>query len=410
MKKYKFFQTTKSRGFAPLFLLALLVVVMSACGIQFQSNSLYDGMEEAEVVPKPERISLAVEPVIFEDDGANFWTPNDSDCTKGAVVEDVTRSGDRALKINWNRGECEWAGFGIGWDDWAGKDLSAVFDHAAIQMYVRSVEGKMFGLPIVLTLEDYSGNMAWSYISNKYFERYFIDEEWQKVAVPLNTFDLNEDGLDITNIKQLMFELQQAGNVYMDDIQLVYYEAPPVEVWLPDAPTPDAVSYPLTLFGDEFINNNGWGLFEDHCQDFKLTSATSSEGSKSIHATWDASKDECYRVGIGVSWNKWFRVDITPAKDDMMIMVDLKSDEDLLSSQNIGFGFEDYERRTSFVKLSSDYLPGGTFNTGDWQTVTIPIADLPAGLDLADIKQLMIQMDKKGEVYIDNIRLVRTDS
>ncbi|MEL7248962.1 MAG: glycan-binding surface protein [Bacteroidota bacterium] len=387
-----------------------LMLFLSACGIQMQTNSLYDGMEAAEVVPKPERISLAVEPVLFEDDGANFWTPTDGDCTDGMVVDDVTRTGDRALKISWNRADCEWAGFGIGWDDWAGKDLSAVFDHAAFEMYVRTTEGQMFGLPVVLTLEDYSGNMAWSYISNKYFERYFLDEEWQKVAVPLNTFDLTEDGLDITNIKQLMFELQQAGGVYLDDIRLVYYEAPPTEIWLPEEVEPVAPAYPVTLFSDAFINNNGWGVHKDHCQNFRLTDETASEGSKSIHATWDASKAECYRVQLGASWNKWFRIDIESAKDDMVISLDLKSDADLLQSQNMRIGFEDYQRATTYVTLSSDYLPNGTFNTGAWQTVTIPVSDLPDSANFADIKQFVIQMDKTGDVYIDNIRLVRTNS
>lgn len=386
-----------------------LLLVLSACGIQFQTNSLYDGVEAAEVVPKPERISIAVEPIIFEEDGTNFWTPKDDDCTEGAVVEDVTRSGNKALKINWNRGGCKWAGFGIGWDDWSGKDLSAVFDYAAIEMYVRSEQGKMFNLPIVLTLEDYSGNMAWSYTSTKYLENYFIDENWQKVSVPLNSFDLTEDGLDITNIKQLMFELQQAGAIYLDDIRLTWYEAPPVEVWLPDAPKPAVMDYPITLFDDDFINDNGWGIFEDHCQNFRLTDETASEGSKSIHATWDADKEECYRVYLGVSWNKWFRTDIEAARKDMVISFDLKSDDDLLQSQNIRVGFEDYERRTAFVTLSSDYLPNGTFTKGQWQTVTIPVSALPgAPFDYTITKQLIIQMDKSGDAYIDNIRLVRT--
>ena len=388
-----------------------LLLMLSACGIQMQTNSLYDGVEAAEVIPKPERISLVVEPVIFEDDGANFWTPQDDDCTEGTVVGDVTRTGEKALKINWNRGGCKWAGFGIGWDDWSGKDLSAVFDYAAIEMYVRSEKGKMFNLPIVLTLEDYSGNMAWSYTSTKYLEDYYIDENWQKVSVPLNSFDLTEDGLDITNIKQLMFELQQAGSIYLDDIRLVDYEPPAEEIWLPDAPKPAVASYPLTLFDDAFINDNGWGIFEDHCQNFRLTEETSSEGSKSIHATWDQDKEECYRVYLGVSWNKWFRTDITDAVDDMLITLDLKSDVDLLQSQNIRFGFEDYERRTSFVTLASDFLPNGTFTTGEWQTVTIPVSALPAApIDFAIIKQMIIQMDKSGDVYIDNIRLVRTNS
>ena len=390
-------------------LLLLLVVLVSACGIQFQQNSLYDGVESPAPTPRPERISLAVEPVIFQESGAYFWTPTDMDCTEGEVVESITHSGDRALKIKWDRADCEWAGFGIGWDDWAGKDLTEVFEHAAIEMYVRSEEGKMFGLPVVLTLEDYSGNMAWSYVANKYFERYFIDEDWQRVVVPLNTFDLNEDGLDIGNIKQLMFELQQAGSIYLDDIQLIYYEAPEPEVWLPEEVAPELEAYPVALFKDGFINDNGWGLYEDHCQNIRLTDEQVAEGSTAIRATWDATTADCYRVSIGVSWNSWFPIDMTKAKDNVTIKIALKSKANLYEAQNLRFGFEDYERQVSLVKLHRDFLPNGSFVAGQWQTITIPLSALPATADFSNIKQFMIQMDKQGDVYIDDIRLIRTD-
>lgn len=387
--------------------LLLFSLLLTACGIQFQENSLYAGVEQEEVTPRPERLSLAVEPVIFQEDGTNFWLPKDLPCTKGGVVSEVKHSGNNSLKIEWNRDPslCEWAGFGIGWDDWAGKDLSEVFDYAAIQMYVRTEKGKMYGLPVVLTLEDYSGNMAWSYVGSSYFERYYLDEEWQKVEIPLRTFDLNEDGLDITNVKQLMFELQQSGNIYLDDIQLVEYEEKPKEIWLPDAPQAPSITYPVQLFDDAFINNNGWGLMKDHCQNIQLTTATQSEGSKAIHATWDTSKEECYHVTIGVSWTSWFPVDLSNKKDNLLISLDIKGDAALLQSNTIRIGFEDYERHTSFVALQNDFMEGGTLKAGQWQAVQIPLSDLPAGTDLSNIKQLLIRMENAGEVYLDNIRL-----
>ena len=389
-----------------------LCLVMSACGIQFQENALYTGVEPEETIVRPERISMAVEPVIFKEDATNFWLPTDVICTTGGIESKVKHSGDNALLIEWNRDPktCEWAGFGIGWDDWAGKDLSEIFDYAAIQMYVRTKEGKMFGLPAVLTLEDYSGNMAWSYIGSSGFERYYLDEEWQKVEIPLNSFDLNEDGLDITNVKQLMFELQGAGSIYLDDIQLVFYEPKPKEIWLPDAPTAPTVSYPVQLFGDEFINDHGWGLLKDNCQDIKLTSTAPSQGQKAIHATWDTSKDDCYQVTMGVSWTNWFSVDLSGNKDNMVISLDLKGSADLLTKQAIRFGFEDYQRQTSFVTLDNSMLEGGTLSTSEWQKVQIPLSAFPNGANLKDIKQFLIRMEKNGEVYLDNIRLELTNS
>ena len=391
-----------------------IVFLITSCGIQIKDASLYDGVEVEPIPPKPEKIELAVEPEIFAEDATNFWTPeDDGDCTVGEVTSEVVHSGERALAISWNRDPkaCKWAGFGLGWDDWAGKDLTDVYDHAAIQMYIRSKEGTMFGLPIVLTLEDYSGNMAWSYTGNKYFERYFIDEEWQAVTVPLNTFDLEEDGLDLGNIKQLMFELQQAGSIYIDDIELVFYEPQPVTPWLPDAPKPDALSFPIQLFDDAFINNNGWGIMEDHCQKIELTSSTRSEGNQSIHAVWDDSKEDCYMVALGISWNQWFPSDLSAAAPTTVIELDIRStDARSLAEIPVKVGFEDYERRTSFVKLDDRYLDGGAFTPGTWQTVRIPMADLSGEVDLSDLKQLLIRMEGAGEVYLDNIRLIRLDS
>lgn len=389
-----------------------LCLVMSACGIQFQENALYTGVEPEAPIVKPESISMAVAPIIFDEDATNFWLPTDIICTTGGIESKVKHSGENALLIEWNRDPkvCEWAGFGIGWDDWAGKDLSEIFDYAAIQMYVRTKEGKMFGLPAVLTLEDYSGNMAWSYVGSSYFERYYLDEEWQKVEVPLNTFDLNEDGLDITNVKQLMFELQAAGSIYLDDIQLVYYEKKPKEIWLPNAPSAPTVSYPVQLFGDEFINDNGWGFLKDNCQDIQLTSDAPSQGQKAIHATWDTSKDDCYHVTMGVSWTNWFPVDLSGVKDDLVISLDIKGSADLLTKQAIRFGFEDYERQTSFVALDNSMLEGGMLSSSQWQKAQIPLAAFPAGANLKDLKQFLIRMEKSGEVYIDNIRLELTNS
>ena len=247
---------------APLTLLAFVgLLLLAGCGIQLQKASLYDGVKEDPKSPPPDNLALAVEPEIFREDATDFWVTDDTSCTTGFMTREVANTGLSSLRINWNRDPavCEWAGFGIGWDGWAGKDLSEIYDHAAIEMYVRSQEGKMFGLPIVLTLEDYSGNMAWSYTSNTYFEKYYIDEEWQRVLVPLNTFDLDEDGLDITNVKQLQFELQQAGGIFLDDVMLVYYEPVAKEIYLPNKAGAPDLPYPIQLFDDEFIDGNGWG-------------------------------------------------------------------------------------------------------------------------------------------------------
>ena len=385
----------------------LLGLCLTGCGIQFQDANLYEGVAEPVREPRPERLSLAVEPVIFQEDATNFWLPEDGSCTTGRVEKEIKRTGDNALKIEWNRdpAQCEWAGFGIGWDNWLGKDLSTVFDDAAIQMYARTISGKMYGLPVVLTLEDYSGNMAWSYVGSAYFDKYYLDEEWQKVEVPLNTFDLDEDGLDITNVKQLMFELQQSGGVYLDDIQLVYYEEAPQEIWLPDAPQAPTVTYPVQLFDDTFINDDGWGFFSDDCQTIEYTDAMPSEGDRAIHATWDASRPDCYRIQMGVSWTDWFSTDLTDLKKDLYLVLDLRGDAAVLERGLVRIGFEDYQRGTSLLPVNKKYLDTKARPAAGWQTFRVPVRDLPATMDFSDVKQVLLIMDERGEVYLDNLRL-----
>ena len=251
--------------------LALGLALLSGC-VQFQPQQLYAGYEAAPAPERPRTIELAVEPVIYSDaNDDTVWFQDDARCTQGGLTEDVVFDGRRAVAVTWDRGAegCEWAGLGFGWDGWAGKDLSELIPYAAIEMQVRAREGRMFGLPIVLTFEDYSGGMGFAYTDNKYFERSFIDDAWQTVTVPLSAFDLAAPGaqaLDATNVKQLMFELQQSGSVYIDAVNLVWYEPEPQEPWIVLPERADPTALPITLFDDGFINDDGWGLVTDACQ------------------------------------------------------------------------------------------------------------------------------------------------
>lgn len=413
----------------PVIGVLLLALATSGC-VQFQPTALYTGVEPAPVPERPRKLTLAAEPIIYEDQNDDtIWFQDDTNCTQGRVTQDEVYEGERAIEVSWNRGAegCEWAGFGVGWDNWAGKDLSELLPYAAIEMHVRSKEGTMFGLPIVLTLEDYSGGMGFAYTGNRYFERSFIDEEWQTVTVPLSAFDLEVENLDPSNVKQLMFELQQSGSIYLDDIRLIFYEEPEQEPWLVEAPRPDPTALPITLFDDAFINDNGWGLVTDNCQSIEVTDANAASGSSALHLQWDLSPDQCYEAAMGVSWDRWYPVDMTGIAERTAVQLDVRLPSGTASRLPIRVGLEDYSRQLSLALLDARYTPSGQF-TSEWQTVTIPVTDLegitrtlaasPAtvgdlptaedqdGADLSNVKQLVVYMVDAGEVFIDNLRLV----
>ncbi len=381
--------------------------LLPAC-VQMKTASLYDGIEQEIKSPKPTDISLIVEPIIYNEDASDVWGLEKDVCQDASISTTIAYSGKESIKLSWNRNAkgCKFAGIGIGWDSYAGKDLSEIIDYVAIQMYVRSQEGKSFGLPFVLTLEDYSGGMGFSYTGNKYFERTTIDEEWQKVVVPLSSFEMEKENLNPSNIKQLQIELQQSGSVYIDDIRLVFYEPEPQEPWLEEEVLPNPLAMPIQLLDDAFINNNAWGLITDDCQIIKLSDREQSEGQKSLYVKWNNQDQSCKLTAFGLSWNKWHPVNVTSIRQKAAFQFDIKSVSGKTSQLPIKIGFEDYDRAQAFVDLQSQFVTGGQY-TSKWKKVTVPLAAIPDGIDFTRIKHLHFKLEEAGEVYIDNIRLVQ---
>jgi hypothetical protein len=386
-----------------------LIAILGVAGcVEFKELTFYDGVEPEIVYEKPDNIELVVEPVIYAESTSDVWGLEKNECQEASVTTEVAYSGEQSIKLQWDRNApgCTWAGIGVGWEGYAGKDLSEIMEYAAIQIHVRSQEGKMFGLPFVLTLEDYSGGMGFCYTSNKYFERSSIDEEWQKVIVPLKDFDLETENLDITNIKQLQIELQQSGAVYLDELELIFHTPEPQEPWLVEEELPSPTALPIVLFDDRFINNNGWGLMADKCQNIALTEAVQSEGRKSVHVRWDNSAGSCHLTAFGVSWNKWHPVDVTSIRNSAAIQFDIKiTDTESRENLSVKVGFEDYDRQKTSVTLQSAYATTGRYSA-EWATVRIPLYALPDGVDFTRIKHLFFDMEGKGSFYMDNLKLV----
>lgn len=381
-----------------------LSLFFSAC-VEFKSMSLYDGTEPVVVSPRPALIETIVEPVIYYDQPKDMWGLESNACQVASISKEAAFSGSESIKLDWNRNavDCKWAGIGIGWDGYAGKDLTEVMAHAAIEMRVRAQKGKMFGLPFVLTLEDYSGGMGFCFTDNKYFERTLIDQEWQKVTVPLSDFELQTENLDPSNIKQLQIELQQQGSVYLDDIKLIWYTPEPVKPWMVEEKRPDPTDFPVLIFGNSFINDNGWGLVKNDCIHTRLENRDAN-GDQFIHATWQKSAGDCGFTAMGASWNKWFPVDLSRMLKNSAIQFDIQLIKGGGSQPIFQIGFEDYDRGKSMVAVASNYVNKGMPST--WSKVQVPMSDLPPSLDFTRIKQLYIQFEGDGEAYLDNIQLV----
>ena len=374
--------------------LFVAAVMLSIAGcVSFKTQTLYDGVEAAPAPVRVADISLLVEPEIFSDDLTDVWGLEKDACKEIVASNRVVAEGNTALHLQWNRRPeaCEWAGLGIGWDSYAGKDLSQLIDTAAISMKVKAGAGRMFGLPIVLTLEDYSGGMGFAYTGNKYFERTVIDEEWQTVVVPLAAFDMEVENLNPNNIKQLMFELQQSGDIYLDDIRLVFYEEPQEDPWLVEAPRADATAFPIVLFDETFINGNGWGLMENGCRSIGLSEAEAFSGQHSLAVTWNGTSG-CGAIQVGTSWNRWFPVDMTRLDGANQLS---------LHYLNANAGGRMLVQLQDYNGVYSEAVAVDFAGGAGWTEVTIPVERLLQGINAKDVKQLVFTFEGEGEVYLD---------
>lgn len=153
------------------------------------------------------------------------WVTQDKRCIEAKTTKNAAYRGELGIDLKWNRtlDGCPWIGFGFGWDSWTGKDLTKIKNTAALQFHVRMVEGERNTLPWALGFEDFTGASAYLGMSPNAIKAEKITTEWTRVEMPIAEFNWDEQGTDISNIKQLIFDTQADGHVYIDEIKIVPY-------------------------------------------------------------------------------------------------------------------------------------------------------------------------------------------
>jgi hypothetical protein len=154
-----------------------------------------------------------------------IWKTNDNACIAMKQGFEHPKNGSSYLTLQWDKvaGGCSWIGMGIGWDGWTGKNLSAIYDTAAIQLYVRSTSVNIYNLPLALGIEDHSNQQVWIGFSAGFIENGVITKEWTKITIPLQLFNFEDEKFDGSNVKQLIIQFEASGNIEVDAIEIVPY-------------------------------------------------------------------------------------------------------------------------------------------------------------------------------------------
>jgi hypothetical protein len=202
-----------------LYLGVFFLLLITGC-IQLKQNTLFINMNETS-----ERAFFAADVIYSDALSSEAWNTKARGCISVVNSKIAAYKGSAGLHVTWNRqGQgCPWLGIGFGWDNWTGKDLSKIKNIGAITFYVRNVQGERSNLPWAIGLEDFTGRQAWLGMNTAAIKGENIGTEWVQIELPLSEFNWHEQGANPANIKQIIFNLEADGEIYMDEIRIAPY-------------------------------------------------------------------------------------------------------------------------------------------------------------------------------------------
>jgi hypothetical protein len=372
------------RGLFAIASLAILVLLStSGCGVQFATLTLGDQYKRPDSGDAMKRFGART--VYANTTGDEVWGP---DACGGLQIGAEGAYEGNAIRVHWDKTpECDWVGMGIGWDAWQPKDLSGILEGASLEFQMRATRGESRVPIMVFLLEDYAETKSAAPLRAGYMERYPLDDTWRKVTLPLSDFPAIKDGLDLTNIKQLIVELQGSGDVMLDDMRIVPRAAASGET--PSALKPSITplgTLPVVLFEGQLPN--AWGLERNDCRDFSLD-------PQGLRLSWWGS---CAWSDMGFSWNRWLGVDLGSAAASAELVIE--GDFGDIQGELL-VGLEDYSGQRALVNLAAR-APSGS------GTLRIPLSECKLdarGVNPGNIKHFIIDIRGRGEALLRSIRL-----
>lgn len=166
----------------------------------------------------------------------------------------------------------------------------------------------------------------------------------------------------------------------------------------------------LTIFGDD-LDNTVWASPEKNCVTLAQQNIQLYKGNGALHVKWDKITGGCTWIGIGFGWNNWQPKDMSGLSDDTAIQLQVRSVSGTFSNLPVAFALEDYTGTQAFCGFNKTMVTSD-FNDTEWRTVTIPLRKFPfleKDFDDSKVKQFIIQLEADGDIYLDNICLVKLE-
>jgi hypothetical protein len=360
----------------------LVLVLLTAC-VEFKPIAVYDF--------EPKKDDSQAEKVFFDESLGLLWQ-NLGEC---ATLKVVKEDGSNAILLDWNKLGCDWVGFGNSWSNFVGDDISDYINNSAISFRVKAVESEQKSIPFVIGLEDYSGGSSYVFSEFKdYANRLSItSDQWTTVNIPLSKYNYTYQGVDPTNIKQMVIQLEGAGKVFLDDIKVVPFSENDYSQMLADVESMRPKGNPNQNIYPSNFEELAWNIGANDCHILE-------EKNNQIYWEWN-SCDFYNRWGF--NWNNWYAFSFRGIAKQTALHLKLSKD---FSPFNIIL--EDYTGKNS--ELESNNYTVENLNDSV-SSLLIPIADFnleEKGFILDQMKQFQfVGNADEGSMLIYEMKLIK---
>lgn len=169
-----------------------------------------------------------------------------------------------------------------------------------------------------------------------------------------------------------------------------------------------------------FDENTGitWVTENTPCVMKETSIGQASSGQKSLHFVWNKQMEGgCPWLGVGFGWDNWSGKNMSQITSVAALQFDIKAGKDNFNHLPLAIGFEDYGGQEAWTDINNLVVENPVpnedkFTTDKWTTCTLPLKAFKFynhSIDLTNIKQLKIQFEASGEMYLDNIHFVQQE-
>ena len=278
-----------------------------------------------------------------------LWGVKNNTCKEVSFETTNNYIGNDHLHIKWNSSSCNYIGLGLKWGNYKSKNLLPIIESAAIELRVRIDSGALSNVPMFFILVDYGGNQCRAKINYLDLQEGKIDTEWRRVRIPLQAFNYEKRGVNMSNIKELRLEFQRKGDLHIDNIVIVPHEHNYKKT--EDTFTKVFNSQPIQLgVGKEYW----WGINTKYSSSLQFGSYFDNE---SVVVDIDKSKEVPWNI-FGFSPYQWMRVDLSSIYSTSALKFKLKATE-IPKLQAILFAYTGKKRMLQKTLNESHFLDRG---------------------------------------------------